>query len=116
MRSKIKYLLIALMILMQFSCNDWMELLPPGALIREEFWESKEDVESVLMAAYEQFISMDDDLFLQGELRADMLRDRGDISNDQRNIMTNNIYPDNSFCNWEDYYKIINNSNEVITN
>ena len=109
MRSKIKYLLIALMVFIQFSCDDWMELLPPGALIREEFWESKEDVETVLMAAYEQFISMDDALFLQGELRADMLMDRGNISNDERRIMTNNIYPDNNFCNWGNYYTIINN-------
>lgn len=116
MRSNIKYLLITLMVFVQFSCTDWMELLPPGELIREEFWESKEDVESVLMAAYEQFISMDDDLFLQGELRGDMLMDRGDISDDQRKIMTNNIYPDNNLCNWQDYYKIINNSNEVIIN
>lgn len=101
---------------MQFSCNDWLELVPPSGLIREEFWKSKEDVESVLMAAYESFASLDKTLFLHGELRGDMLFGDTNQPSRERNIMENNIYPDNNFCDWSPFYQIINYCNEVIKN
>ncbi len=116
MRKKIKYFLVALMVFTQFSCNDWLELIPPGGLIREEFWKTKADVEAVLMASYETFASMDRNLFVFGEVRADMLE--GDYSQPwrERLLMENNIYQDNSISNWSVFYKIINYCNEVIVN
>jgi len=116
MRKRIKYFLLFLVMTIQFSCNDYMELIPPGGLIREEFWKTKGDVEAVLMAAYQNFASMDRMLFVFGEVRADMVE--GDVSQnwEERLISENNIYPDNSRCNWADFYKIINYCNEVIKN
>lgn len=116
MKTKIKYFLLTLVLLMQLSCNDYMELLPPGGLIKEEFWQTKEDVEAVLMASYESFASMDRSLFLYGELRADLLQRGSNQSSDEQDIMENNIYPDNSFCNWKNFYKVINYCNEVLKN
>lgn len=116
MKRKIKYFLLTLMLFMQFSCNNWMELIPPEGLIKEEFWKSKEDVEAVLMAAYESLSVMDRSLFLYGELRGDLLKGGLTQSTDEQNIMENNIYPDNSFCNWANFYKVINYCNEVIKN
>jgi hypothetical protein len=116
MKVKIKYLLLIVLALGLNSCSDWLELVPPGGLIREEFWKTKEDVESVLMAAYESFAAMDEKLFLLGELRADMLKaDRNQPANEQ-SIMESNIYPDNPYCDWYSFYKIINYTNEVIKN
>ena len=93
-----------------------MELIPPGGLIREEFWKTKEDVEAVLMASYESFATMDAKLFVYGEVRADMLE--GDYNQpwEERLLSEGNVYPDNSFSNWSDFYKIINYCNEVIKN
>ena len=73
MKRNLKYLIVILVIIPQISCNDWLELIPPGGLIRQEFWKTKADVNSVLMAAYSEFSRMDRALFLFGELRADML-------------------------------------------
>ncbi len=116
MKAKINFLVLVFIALAQNSCDDWLELVPPGGLIREEFWQTKEDVEAVLMAAYESFAVMDEDLFLFGELRADMLKaDRNQPANEQ-NIMESNIYPDNPYCDWSSFYKIINYCNEVIKN
>lgn len=116
MRTKIKYLLIALMVLMQVSCNDWLDLQPPGGLIREEFWKTKEDVEAVLMASYESFAALDRNLFIFGEVRADLVK--GDFNQgwSEQLLMENNIYPDNGITNWENFYKVINYCNEVIKN
>ena len=93
-----------------------MELIPPGGLIREEFWKTKEDVEAVLMAAYESFASMDAKLFVYGEVRADLVE--GDYNQPWEEQLLNegNIYPNNSFSNWSSFYKIINYCNEVIKN
>jgi len=93
-----------------------MELLPPSGLVRDDFWKSKEDVESVLMAAYRTFAMQDRKLFLNGELRGDLLEGKSNQPDDERIIMENNIYPDNEFCNWESFYVIINYCNEVIKN
>jgi starch-binding outer membrane protein, SusD/RagB family len=116
MKQKIKYFLLTILMFIQLSCNNWMELIPPEGLIKEEFWKSKEDVEAVLMAAYESFSVMDRSLFLYGELRGDLLKGGLNQSSEEQNIMENNIYPDNSFCNWANFYKVINYCNEVIKN
>ena len=90
-----KITLVALLLLLQFSCGDWMEQLPPQGLTREEFWKTKEDVESVLMGAYSIFASLDGQLLKYGELRGDMITDDVNMSEDDRKIMEGNIYPDN---------------------
>ena len=116
MKIIVKYLLISILLIVQLSCEKWMELLPPEGLTREEFWQTKEDVEAVVMGAYETFSVMDASLFKYGEIRADMVS--GDIyqSDDERKIAEGNIYPENWFCNWSQFYKVINYCNEVIKN
>jgi hypothetical protein len=109
-----KITLIAILLLFQLSCGDWLEQLPPQGLTREEFWKTKEDVESVLMGAYSIFASMDGQLFKYGELRGDMITDDVNMSEDDRKIMEGNIYPDNELCNWAKFYQVINDCNEVI--
>ena len=113
---KLKLILIFLAVLLQFSCNKWMELLPPEGLTREEFWKTKEDVKSVVMGAYAAFASMDDLLFKYGEFRTDMVKGGNNQALDEQKIMAGNIYPDNSMCNWSSFYKVINYCNEVIKN
>jgi starch-binding outer membrane protein, SusD/RagB family len=116
MRTQIKYLVIALMVLMQVSCNDWLDLQPPSGLVRDEFWKSKEDVEAVLMASYESFATLNRTLFVFGEVRADLVK--GDFNQgwNEQLLMENNIYPDNGIANWQNFYKVINFCNEVIKN
>lgn len=117
MKRRIIYLLFISGILFQYSCSkDWLELLPPGGLIKEEFWKSKEDVDAVLMSAYDAFAGLDRILFLHGELRGDLLQRGPNIPSREQNIMENNIYPDNNFTDWSSFYKIINYCNEVIKN
>lgn len=113
---KIKSFLIILLISFQFSCKNWMELLPPEGLIRNEFWKTKEDVQSVLMGAYDAFAQLDALLFKYGEIRADLVKGDYFQSGDERKIMEGNIYPDNSLANWYSFYQVINYCNEVIKN
>ncbi|KPK84385.1 MAG: hypothetical protein AMS27_10075 [Bacteroides sp. SM23_62_1] len=113
---KLKCVLILLVMIIQFSCSEWLELLPPAGLIREEFWKTKEDVEAVIMGAYETFAVMDEILFKYGEIRADLVI--GDInqSPDEQMIVEGNINPENDLCLWSQFYKVINYCNEIIKN
>jgi hypothetical protein len=114
MKIIVKISLVAIMLLFQFSCQNWMEQLPPQGLTREEFWKTKEDVESVLMGAYSIFASMDGQLFKYGELRGDLVTNGVNMSDDDKKIMESNIYPDNGNCDWGKFYQVINDCNEVI--
>ena len=116
MKNKIKHILLALLLVFQFACNEWMELLPPSGLIREEYWKSKEDVESVLMAAYETFSTLDRMFFVFGEIRADMVVGDNNQPRNEELISESNIYPDNAISNWQTFYLVINYCNEVIKN
>ena len=118
MKIKIRkiYLAAFFLLSLSFSCSEWMELIPPQGLIREEFWKTKEDVQAVVMGAYQSFAEMDEKLFKFGEIRGDMVRGDYNISGNERNVMQSNIYADNGYCNWEGFYKVINYCNEVIKN
>jgi hypothetical protein len=109
-----RWLIGALLILMAASCGEWLELLPPDGLVKDEYWTSKEDVEAVLMGAYQKFAQLDERLFLYGELRADMIEEGGNTPGYQRLIMDGNIYPDNVLCDWEDFYLVIHHCNSVL--
>jgi len=116
MKLKVKIIIITVLLSVQYSCNEWMELIPPSELIREEFWKTKEDVNAVLMGAYQSFASLDGSLFRYGEIRADMITYDNNLGNDERDVMEGNIYADNYMCNWSSFYRVINYANEIIKN
>jgi hypothetical protein len=116
MKMKVKYIFIVFAIFLQVSCSNWLELIPPEGLIREEFWKTKEDVNAVLMGAYSAMSKLDGSFFTFGEIRADMIKGDVNQSEDERKIAQNNIYPDNWMSNWDKYYQVINYCNEVIKN
>ncbi|MFY9153396.1 MAG: RagB/SusD family nutrient uptake outer membrane protein [Prolixibacteraceae bacterium] len=113
---KKRFILLFFLLGSQISCTNYLELIPPGGLVREEFWKTKEDVEAVLMGAYQNFASMDGSLFIYGEARGDMVKADYSLGGSERNLMESNIYPDNWLCNWNNFYKVINYCNDVIKN
>lgn len=116
MRKQIIITTVITSLLFANSCQDWLELIPPQGLIREEFWQTKEDVQAVVMGAYETFARLDAMLFRFGEIRADMIV--GDIyqGGDEQRVAESNIYPENWMCDWAQFYEVINYCNEVIKN
>jgi hypothetical protein len=107
-------LLFIVMILPGTACNDWLELLPPDGLVLDEYWQTKEDLDATLMGAYQRFANLDDMLFLYGELRGDMIAEAEQTPGNHQNIIEGNIFPDNDFCNWSEFYRVINYCNNVL--
>lgn len=94
-----------------------MDILPPNRLVRDQFWQTKEEVQQVLMGAYATFAHLDQYMFKYGEMRADMVVPlKNLVSTDDQKIIEGNIYPDNSLCNWYQFYQVIDFCNEVIKN
>ncbi len=96
------------------SCEDWLDLMPPDGLVKDEYWKSKEDVKAVLMASYRGFSAMSYRLFYYGELRADMIGEGSLMRSDYRSIYQGNLYPDNWLVNWSNFYSIINYCNTLL--
>jgi len=113
---KIRFILLFFAMGIQFSCNNYLELLPPGGLVREEFWKTKSDVEAVLMGAYQSFASMDGVLFTYGEARGDMVKADYSLGGNELKLIESNIFPDNGLCDWSNFYKVINYCNDVLKN
>jgi hypothetical protein len=114
---EIRFLLLIFALMMQFSCSkNYLELLPTNGLVSEEFWKTKEDVQAMMMGAYQTSASMNGVLFTYGEARGDLVSAGGNVGSRELNLMGSNIYPDNTLCNWNKFYQVINYCNDVIVN
>jgi hypothetical protein len=111
-----KVILYIAILLLTLSCEGYLELVPPDGLVKDEFWKSKEDMESVLLGAYQQFAAMDEVLFYLGEVRAGMLWEDVQTPFYLQEIFDGIILPDNQLCDWRNFYLAINYCNAVIQN
>ena len=70
MFKKLIYSLVAVsMLTTATSCNDWLEVKPNNEQITDDFWKSKEDVESVILSGYVYLANSVPTLIKWGELR-----------------------------------------------
>jgi hypothetical protein len=104
------------------GCNEWLYLEPEDGIIRQEYWMSKEDVHASVMGCYASMLgntssrqgySIPDQLFLWGEIRADMIS-LSRSNPDFRYIIYGDILPDNGVCRWNAFYRTINYCNTVL--
>lgn len=109
-----KHVLIGIVLLIITSCDNYLNLQPTDGLISDEYWTKKEDVRSVLGAAYEKFADLDHTLFVHGEVRGDMITYARNTPANQLNMMRSNIESNNSFAKWSGFYVVINLCNHVI--
>lgn len=113
---KIKIYAILLILIMGFnSCNDYLNVLPENDQVADEFWQNKEEVESVIGAIYVKYRATIREQFVYGELRGNTIEFGNIIYGDEYDIWRRNVTPANSLCKWGKWYSIINLANMVIT-
>lgn len=110
---KCKYLILAILLL-SVSCDDFLDLEPENDLIKQEYWNTKEDVISVMAAAYSALRSTTEKSFILGEIRADMIVLTGGTFSKYDRIAQSDITSTNDAVSWADYYKAINLANTVM--
>jgi len=114
-----KYSLVALLLmLMSSSCNKWLELKPGDGLVKEDYWSTKEQLQSAVIGCYSSLLNpaLAEQMFLWGELRADMITATNFTSFPAISIMNAEIQSTNQYTNWNILYSTINYCNIVIEN
>lgn len=123
MRTKLIYTLALVTALLSWSCDSYLDLRPENGTVRQEFWQTKEDIQAAVIGIYssmlntppsENDLTLAEYIFMYGELRGGMVSPAAFTSNDQNDIITTNILPSNNLTTWSQFYRIINYCNTVI--
>jgi hypothetical protein len=111
-------LFISLLLSGLTSCNDWLNLYPDNAQTTDQYWETKQDVESVVSAGYVKLRNSVNYLFVWGEIRGTGIEvgsvAAGDNIGSAYNLQQLDILTDNAYSKWSNIYQIINMANSVL--
>lgn len=105
--------------MMLTSCVDTI-ILPDHLTVDEDFWKTKEDVSSMVNAAYAAMASEDvvTRLIIWGDFRSDELVPSstvtGTVADALAEIAAVNMQPTISFATWSGFYNVINRCNIVL--
>jgi starch-binding outer membrane protein, SusD/RagB family len=125
MKHLIKYCCLFFLFIHAASCKKWLDLKPQDGIIKEKFWQTKEQVSAAVTGIYSSMLytatntttdklSMAELFFIWGEGRGDMIAPGFAASADELDIVNLNILPANNFANWRLLYQTINYCNTVI--
>jgi len=80
------------------SCNDFLTIYPTNTVIHENYWQTVDDVNGMLAAAYLDLLSDDamSKYIVWGELRADNLIARTNTENELKYIIEANLLDNNN--------------------
>lgn len=113
--------LSAFLLVMFSGCSDWLNIKPESEIIKDEFWQSETDVQSVIAACYKGLTEEDavDRMILWGELRSDnigrgTLVTSNDLGKGIYNVLNGEINAFNPISSWTSFYSVINYCNTVL--
>lgn len=119
----LKYITVAFVLLFTTNaCNNWLYLEPEDGVLVDEYWKSQSDLQAGLMGIYASMLgnntsgsrSVPELMLLWGEIRADFLTYYNNPITDYLLIWQGDIKPENSFCEWNSFYRTINYCNTVL--
>lgn len=98
------------------SCNDFLTLYPEDDLVDDEYWQTGDEVQSVVASCYR--FMLEDNIIRRiiywGEARSDNMDYSTSASTDEQYLKDANLMSSNSLVTWGDFYKVINVCNKVI--
>lgn len=114
--NSIKIALIFLLMLGTVGCDKWLDVKPENEQPNDEFWNNKEEVDAVMMSAYQQLRNSLESLVRWGELRADVTElGPGLTSNENMLVIKSlDIKSTNPVCEWQKFYNAIGRCNAII--
>lgn len=104
------------------ACNDWLYLEPEDGVIRQDFWQTKEDVNAAVIGAYCSllgnteggYFSIPELVFTWGEIRGDMVEIGSRPRAEYSYVKSGDLLPDNRLFRWNAFYRTINNCNTIL--
>lgn len=100
------------------SCQDYLYIKPLNQIVEDNYWDRKEDVESVLYGCYSglQEKGCLQRMFVWGEVRSENITYTSSTTTPLKQIIGENILETNEWVKWKDFYQVINRCNTVILN
>ena len=95
------------------SCNDWLDLLPNNEQVTDNYWQSKEEVESVIASGYYYMRQAVPQMLLWGELRGGTLYNNS-ITDNAGKIQVFDADERFAQVSYSRFYNIINMANSVL--
>lgn len=113
----LKTFLAAVLAVSFVSCDAWLNVKPQNEQPMDEFWQSKEEVLTILMGSYVQTRACLNLMVRWGEVRGDVVELGPGLSSDRDMLAVKSlsIQPDNSICTWQPFYNVIGRCNSVLT-
>jgi len=111
MKNKINILVGLLCMMLTTSCNDWLDLKPNNEQVTDDYWKSKEDVESVVTSGYYYMRECVPYYIKWGELRGGAFYS---MNSDDVKLQDFNLTPSYKLCEYANFYKVIDNANSVL--
>jgi tetratricopeptide (TPR) repeat protein len=112
---KSRYVMTVLLALSLGACNDWLEIEPESDLLSESYWKSDVDARVGVISIYNQFSqAVKSGLWDWGEARSDNFIAGDKNTQDQQELVANNIPIDNPAARWTSLYAAIGQANTAI--
>ena len=96
------------------SCKKWMDLKPQDGIVKDEFWNTKEQVDAAVIGVYTSLQANTELYFLWGEARTDMVAPGFRAIQDEMDMVNLNMLANNRYVNWRTFYQTINYCNNII--
>lgn len=119
--NKVKTLMLATVVAasgagVMSSCS--LDIEPRNEITFEKFWNEKKDVEQIIAGCYQEMQEYGclSRMIIWGEFRSENVINNGPIDKDVNleRIIKEGITANNAYCNWADFYRVINRCNTVI--
>lgn len=115
---------LVIMLALSCSCNKYLTLYPQDGIVRDEFWQNKEQVQSAVIGVYSSLLQgtpgsvtdrqLTEYLWLWGEARADNVVATTNATIDDANLTSGNVLSTNNITQWAAVYRTINLCNTVL--
>jgi hypothetical protein len=115
MKNLQKIVLLIIVTLFSFSCDDLIEVAPTSVITAESFWKTENDAEGALVGMYAYLRNIANaDLFYLGEARADVITLGTVGEGGWSKYYYNSLNPDDAGPSWQSFYTLINAANLII--
>jgi len=108
MKKVITYIFLLTILFGAASCKKWLSLKPQNGIVREDFWQTKEQVDAAVSGVYASMLggpdlSLAEYFFIWGEARTDMVTPGVAANSDEYDLVNMNVLPTNRYANWRSY-------------
>ena len=114
---RVKYGFFGL-ILLTSGCTSFLDVKTPDNLVQDEFWQSRDQVNSSLMGIYTSLHNSLNSLHVWGDIRSSLYAPGSgtEFSSVYSQFLSHDIYTKNSLTSWAQVYKSITWANSFIKN